>query len=100
MKTDLRPFVRAIQAGAPVIMTAHLDIQALDPWRPGSLSPEVVQGLLRDTFGFEGVAVTDSQGMGPIYEPLRLRRGRRPVACSRATISSSTHPNRRRLPTP
>jgi len=68
-ETDLRPFVAAIQAGAPVVMTGHVAVQALDPGVPGSLSPEVVQGLLRDELGFEGVAVTDSQGMGPVNEP-------------------------------
>ena len=65
--TDLRPFIKAIEVGAPVIMTAHVDVQALDPGVPASLSPEVVQGLLRDDLGFEGVAVTDSQGMGPVH---------------------------------
>jgi beta-N-acetylhexosaminidase len=64
---DLRPFKAAIEAEAPVMMTGHVDVQVLDPGVPASVSPEVVQGLLRDTMGFEGVAVTDSQGMGPIY---------------------------------
>ena len=66
-RNDLRPFKKAIRVGAPVIMTAHLDVQALDPGVPASLSAEVVQGLLRDRLGFEGVAVTDSQGMGPVH---------------------------------
>jgi beta-N-acetylhexosaminidase len=66
-EVDLRPFVTAIEQGAPVLMTGHVDVQALDPGVPASLSPEVVQGLLRDTLGFEGVVVTDSQGMGPVH---------------------------------
>ena len=64
---DLRPFKAAIEAEAPAVMTGHVDVQVLDPGVPASVSPEVVQGLLRDTLGFEGVAITDSQGMGPIY---------------------------------
>jgi beta-N-acetylhexosaminidase len=64
---DLKPFADAIDAGAPAVMTGHVDVQAVDPGVPASLSPEVVQGLLRDRLGFEGVAVTDSQGMGPIH---------------------------------
>ena len=51
---DLRPFVAAIEAGAPVVMTGHVDVQALDPGVPASLSPEVVQGLLRDRLGLRG----------------------------------------------
>ena len=72
---DLKPFADAIVAGAPVVMTGHVDVQALDPGVPASLSPEVVQGLLRDRLGFEGVAVTDSQGMGPIYAPYGSAEG-------------------------
>ena len=72
---DLKPFVDAIDAGAPAIMTGHVDVQVLDPGVPASLSPEVVQGLLRDRLGFEGVAVTDSQGMGPIHAPYGSAEG-------------------------
>lgn len=64
---ELRPFAAAVEAGAPVVMTGHVDVRVLDPGIPASLSPEVVDGLLRDELGFEGVAVTDSQGMGPIH---------------------------------
>lgn len=64
---ELVPFTAAIETGAPVVMTGHLDVQALDPGVPASLSPEVVDGLLREQLGFEGVVVTDSQGMGPVY---------------------------------
>jgi beta-N-acetylhexosaminidase len=72
---DLVPFADAIEAGAPVVMTGHVDVQALDPGVPASLSPEVVQGLLRERLGFEGVAVTDSQGMGPIHAKHGSARG-------------------------
>ncbi|MFS0701472.1 glycoside hydrolase family 3 N-terminal domain-containing protein [Cellulomonas sp. 179-A 4D5 NHS] len=62
--TDLLPFQRAIDAGAPVIMLNHLQYAALDPDRPASLSPSAY-ALLRD-MGFEGVAITDSVGMGAV----------------------------------
>jgi beta-N-acetylhexosaminidase len=62
--TDLLPFQRAIDAGAPVIMLNHLQYAALDPDRPASLSPRAY-ALLRD-MGFEGVAITDSVGMGAV----------------------------------
>ncbi len=66
---DLVAFRRAIRAGAPVVMTSHIAVDALDASIASSVDPQVVQGLLRDRLGFEGVAVTDSQGMAPIYEP-------------------------------
>lgn len=62
--TDLLPFQRAIDAGAPVVMLNHLGYSALDPDLPASLSPEAY-ALLRD-MGFEGVAMTDSLGMGAV----------------------------------
>jgi beta-N-acetylhexosaminidase len=66
-RTDLVPFIAAIEAGAPVIMTAHLAVPALEGGVPASLSREVVTGLLREKLGFRGLVITDSQGMGPVY---------------------------------
>jgi beta-N-acetylhexosaminidase len=68
-RRDLVAFRRAIRAGAPVVMTSHVAVDQLDPTIASSVDPQVVQGLLRDQLGFQGVAVTDSQGMAPIYEP-------------------------------
>lgn len=62
--TDLLPFQRAIDAGAPVVMLNHLSYSALDPDLPASLSPKAY-ALLRE-MGFEGVAMTDSVGMGAV----------------------------------
>ncbi len=62
--TDLLPFQAAIDAGAPVVMLNHLGYAALDPDLPASLSPKAY-ALLRD-MGFEGVAMTDSLGMGAV----------------------------------
>ena len=63
-QTDLVPFQRAIDAGAPVIMLNHLSYSALDAELPASLSPRAY-ALLRD-MGFQGVAMTDSLGMGAV----------------------------------
>jgi beta-N-acetylhexosaminidase len=60
---DLRPFEAAVGAGAPAVMVAHLDVPALQPGVPSSQSPKVY-GFLREDLGFEGVAITDSLGMG------------------------------------
>lgn len=62
--TDLLPFQRAVDAGAPVVMLNHLQYAALDPDLPASLSPRAY-ALLRE-MGFEGVAMTDSVGMGAV----------------------------------
>ena len=62
--TDLLPFQRAIDAGAPVVMLNHLGYDALDGDLPATLSPKAY-ALLRE-MGFEGVAMTDSLGMGAV----------------------------------
>ena len=67
IKTDLTTFAAAVDAGAPVIMTGHVAVPAIEPGIPASLSAKVITRLLRDQLGFDGVAITDSQGMGPVY---------------------------------
>ena len=62
--TDLLPFQEAVDAGAPVVMLNHLGYAALDGDLPASMSPKAY-ALLRE-MGFEGVAMTDSIGMGAV----------------------------------
>jgi beta-N-acetylhexosaminidase len=62
---DLVPFGAAVEAGAPAVMVAHLDVRAVDPGVPSSLSSAVV-GLLREDLGFEGLVVTDALDMGAV----------------------------------
>lgn len=62
---DLVPFRAAVDAGVPAVMVGHLDVAALDPGVPSSLSP-ATYALLRDELGFEGVAVTDALDMGAV----------------------------------
>jgi beta-N-acetylhexosaminidase len=66
-RTDLVPFRAAVEAGAPVVMTGHVAVPALERGMPASLSRTVLDTVLRGELGFEGVAITDSQGMGPVH---------------------------------
>ncbi len=70
--SDLVPFRSAIEAGLPAVMVGHLDVRAIDPRIPSSLSRKVVTGLLRDELGFGGLVVTDSLAM------VGVTRGRDP----------------------
>lgn len=65
---DLLPFEAAVDAGAPAIMVGHLNVPAITPGVPTSLAPEAYE-FLRDELGFEGVAITDSMGMGAVMRP-------------------------------
>jgi beta-N-acetylhexosaminidase len=60
---ELPPFVAAIEAGVDFVMTAHIIFEAIDPDRPGTLSPKVVDGLLRGELGYQGVVITDCMEM-------------------------------------
>ena len=60
---DLKPFESAVAAGAPAVMMAHLDVPALQRGMPSSQAPKVYD-FLREDLGFEGLAITDSLGMG------------------------------------
>lgn len=65
---DLVPFRRGVSAGMPAVMVAHIDVRAVDPHMPSSLSRRVVTGLLRDDLGFNGLAVTDALNMGAVSD--------------------------------
>src|SRR5690606_34974057 len=58
-------FAAGIAAGAEMVMTGHLDVQALDAGVPATFSRAVVTGLLRDELGFTGVVVSDALNMAP-----------------------------------
>ncbi len=62
--SDLLPFQQAVDAGAPIVMLNHLGYAALDGDLPASMSPKAY-ALLRE-MGFQGVAMTDSVGMGAV----------------------------------
>jgi len=62
---DLYPFNALIKAGVKGVMTAHLQINAYDntPNCPSSLSEKLVQKLLREQLGFNGLIITDGLDM-------------------------------------
>lgn len=64
---DWPPFEMVIDAGAAAVMLGHPIYDAIDPDRPASISPVVIT-LLRTSFGFDGVALTDSLSMPGVAE--------------------------------
>lgn len=67
-RVELPPFRRAIQAGVSLIMSAHLEVPALDPTPhlPATLSPQILTDVLRHKYGFKGLIVTDAMDMGGV----------------------------------
>jgi beta-N-acetylhexosaminidase len=69
---ELVPFRAAIRAGAALVMTAHIALPAItgDSATPATLEPRIITGLLRDSLGFRGTAITDAmtmEGVGKGY---------------------------------
>lgn len=64
----LKPFVSAIQAGAPMIMVGHMTLTEIDGEYPATLSNRIVTGLLREELGYEGIIITDAMNMGAIAD--------------------------------
>jgi beta-N-acetylhexosaminidase len=49
-------------------MVGHVAVAAIDPGRAASHSAQVVDGLIRGKWGFDGIVMTDDLVMGPIYQ--------------------------------
>jgi len=69
---ELPSFKAGIAAGADAVMTAHIQLPALDPaqFSPATLSRPIVTGLLRGDLKFDGLIVTDSMGMDAVSRRL------------------------------
>ncbi|MEK8127788.1 beta-N-acetylhexosaminidase [Paenibacillus filicis] len=64
---ELAPFRRAIEQGTDAVMTAHVLFPAVEPEKlPATLSSRVIDGLLRQELGYDGVVVTDCLEMNAI----------------------------------
>ncbi|SIS58948.1 beta-N-acetylhexosaminidase [Salimicrobium flavidum] len=63
---ELVPFKQAIEEGADVTMIAHILLPQIDQNYPASMSEEVITGILREDYDFDGVVITDDLTMGAI----------------------------------
>lgn len=64
-QTGLVPFRSAVAAGAKAVMVANASVPGLTN-APASVSPAVINGLLRQQLGFRGLVVTDSLSAGAL----------------------------------
>lgn len=66
---ELIPFKAGISAGADFVMASHMTLSEISD-KPASLSYEIMTELLKNTLGFEGIAITDSLSMGAVTDEL------------------------------
>ncbi|MFD4596871.1 glycoside hydrolase family 3 protein [Streptomyces sp. NPDC058464] len=62
----LPPFRTALDAGVRAVMSGHLLVPAYDPDLPATLSRRILDELLRQELGFDGIIVTDAIEMGAV----------------------------------
>jgi beta-N-acetylhexosaminidase len=80
LETDLEPFHSLRHA--PMGMTAHVVYTAWDPDRPASLSPVVIDEIIRGRIGFDGLLMSDDLGMHALSGPFGERaRGVTEAGC-------------------
>ena len=62
---ELFPFLNLINQGAGGVMTAHLNLPSLDSLSnlPSTLSPVIINDLLKNEMGFKGLIITDAMNM-------------------------------------
>lgn len=65
---ELVPFVRALGCGLATLMTAHVSYRDLDPTCPATLSPKIIDHILRKELGFTGVLFSDDLEMRAVDE--------------------------------
>jgi beta-N-acetylhexosaminidase len=62
---DIAPF-RALAGSGAWAMTAHVLYEAWDARLPATLSPTVIQRVIRGEIGFDGLLITDDLAMGAL----------------------------------
>ncbi|MBR0702402.1 glycoside hydrolase family 3 protein [Bradyrhizobium diazoefficiens] len=66
--SDWLPFREVLSHSRSALMVGHVTLTAVDPDRAASHSKRVVEGVLRQTWGYQGVVMTDDLVMGAIYQ--------------------------------
>ena len=86
-RTDFLPF--AALADAPMAMTAHVVYSAIDRDLPATLSATVIQSVIRDDIGFEGLLMSDDLSMKALAGTL----GERALRATAAGCDVALHCN-------
>jgi len=77
---DWMPFWSVTATTPAAVMVGHAKLDALDSDNPASASAEVISGLLRDEWRYDGLIITDDLDMGAV--------NRRPGGIGKAAVDS------------
>jgi beta-N-acetylhexosaminidase len=90
LDADILPFAR--NADLPWMMTAHILYPAFDQTLPATLSPFIIQRIIREQIGFQGVLVTDDLAMKALAgEPASLALKALEAGCDLALYCSGEY---------
>ena len=66
---EFQPFVAAIEEGVDFIMVGHIGCpEATGTDMPASLNADVIEGVLRQRLGYQGIVLCDSLEMGAVVD--------------------------------
>jgi beta-N-acetylhexosaminidase len=68
LAVELPPFASAVGQGVATIMTSHIIFSRIDPQVPATMSHSILQGILRQRLGFDGLIVSDDLEMKAIAD--------------------------------
>ncbi len=64
---EFLPFIKGIEKGADFVMVSHMSLpNVVGDDTPCTLSPAVINGLLRDELKYDGIVITDAMNMGAV----------------------------------
>ncbi len=71
-QTDWVPYKNAIAQGADTVIVTHVLVPKLKTSYPGSMSPIIINDMLRGKLNFHGVVMTDDMTMGAIENHYKI----------------------------
>lgn len=75
-RMELIPFKAAIDAGVSAVMTAHILFPQIEPdLIPATMSRRIMQGILRQKLGFQGIIVSDCMEMAAVRSHYGVSEG-------------------------
>jgi beta-N-acetylhexosaminidase len=69
---ELFPFIEGIRKGAKGVMIAHILYPLIDEQFPSTLSPKIVDELLKKELSFAGLIITDAMEMKAVSDKYKL----------------------------
>jgi beta-N-acetylhexosaminidase len=68
MDREFKPFVKAFKSHCSMVMTAHVLCSKIDPDRPATLSPKMINDILRKQLRYSRIVISDDLEMKAITD--------------------------------